>query len=78
MRRWVVWGEAVMVGGVGRRCFLVGGCSVGASVWYVQRSAVRGTWYVLECVCGKGLRTCLAGAKKCRFAGMSVWEYVAR
>ncbi len=28
-----VWGEAVMVGGLVRRCFLVGGCEVAASVW---------------------------------------------
>jgi hypothetical protein len=78
MRRRAVWGEAVMVGGLGCRCFLVGGCEVAASVWLVQCSAVRGTSYVFECVRGMGLRTCVAWAKKCRFAGMSVWESVVR
>ncbi len=65
MRRWVVWGEAVMVEGVGRRCFwwadvawlrVFGRCNA------VQCSAGHVAWF--ECVCGKGLRTCFCMGKE--------------
>ncbi len=76
MRRRAVWGEGVMVGGVGRRCLLVGACGSGCE-WFLvgtMQCSVRHVVYVFDCVCGKGLRTCLARAKKCRLAGMSVWS----
>ncbi len=63
MRRRAVRGEGVMVGGVGRRWF-----------WWADvawlRVFGRGTMQCsarhvacFECVCGKGLMTCLAWAK---------------
>jgi hypothetical protein len=72
MRRRGVWGEGVMVGGLGRMC-----------LWWADvallRVLGRGTMQCsarrvvcFDCVCGKGLRTCLAWAKTCRYWGMSV------
>jgi hypothetical protein len=67
-----------MVGGLGRRC-----------LWWADVAWLRvfgrdamqcSARHVVcfECVCGKGLRTCVAWAKKCRLAGMCVWECVVR
>jgi hypothetical protein len=78
MRRRVVWGEGVMVGGLGRRCFWLADVK-----WLrvfgrdtMQCSARHVVCF--ECACGKGLRSCLAWAKKRMFAGMSVREFVVR
>ncbi len=55
MRRRAVWGEAVMVGGLGRRCVCL------ADVKWLrmfgrqaQCSAVRGTWYALNACVARG------------------------
>jgi hypothetical protein len=72
MRRRDVWGEGVMVGGLGRRCFLVGGCGVARVFGRGTTQCSARHVVCCECVCGKGLRTCLAWAKTCRVAGMSV------
>ena len=78
MRRRAVWGEAFIAGGLGRRCLW---CADVAWLRVFGRGTMQcsaGHVVCFECACGKGLRTCLALAKKCRFAGMSVWGCVVR
>ncbi len=67
-----VLGEGVMVGGwaagVFRRADVAWLRVFGKGT--MQCSARRVVYF--ECVCGMGLRTCLAWAKMCRYWGMSV------
>ena len=56
MRRRVVLREAVMVGGLGRRCLKWADVKWLRVFGKVQCSAVRGAWYVFECVCGNGAK----------------------
>ena len=60
MRRWAVWGEAVIAGGLDRMCLLWADVAWLRVFGRGTMQCSAGHVVCFECVCGKGLKTCLA------------------